>query len=86
MLVGADKLTESVEKILANIERNDQDELVEIDEVFIIVAVHYGSDPIEDTETGELFYRCTSARYHVQRGLIEQTIMALNANQRSIEE
>lgn len=76
MIIGDDKILETAQKVLDNI--SDQDELVEIDEVFVIVAVHYGTlDNDEDAEVGELFYRCTSARQHVQFGLLVQANRAV---------
>lgn len=80
MLIGEEKITERVEKIIANINK-DENELIEIDDVMVIVVVHYGSDLVEETETGSLFYSCSTGRYHVQRGLLEQAIRAVNYNQ-----
>lgn len=80
MLIGEEKITERIEKIINNINK-DGSELIEIDDVMLIVVVHYGSDPIEETETGSLFYNCSTGRYHIQRGLLEQAIRAVNYNQ-----
>jgi hypothetical protein len=76
MIVGNEKVLETAQKVLDNIDETD--ELCEIDEVFVIVAVHYGTlDSDEDAEVGELFYRCTSARQHVQFGLLMQAHRAV---------
>jgi hypothetical protein len=79
MIIGEEKILETAQKVLDRInETNDSDDLVEIDEVFIIVAVHYGADEVEeDAEVGELYYRCTSARQHVQFGLLFQATRAV---------
>ena len=80
MIVGGEKVTETAEKVLAMID--DDDELVEVDEVFVIVAVHYGaSGQVEEAEEGSLFYRCTSARIHAQAGLLEYAKIAVLHNQ-----
>ena len=82
MIVGGEKITESAAKLLANLERDEGagGELVEVDEVFVIAVVHYG-DPDENSSAGSLFYRCTSARYHVQLGVLEHARDAVRANQ-----
>lgn len=85
MIVGGEKITESAEALLANIEKDDENELVEIDEVLIIAVVHYG-DPDENSSSGSLFYRCTSARYHIQLGILAHAKNAIDANQRTDEE
>lgn len=77
MIVGEEKVHETVEKALKKLD--EEDELVEVDEVFLIVAVHYGTpDPEKGAETGSLFYRCTSARIHVQYGLLEYARRAID--------
>ncbi len=85
MIVGGEKLVESAEAILANIEKSDGDELVEIDEVFVIAVVHYG-DPDENSSSGSLFFRCTSARYHVQLGILAHAENAMRDNQKVEDE
>ena len=76
MIIGDEKIREVAEKVLDRL--NDDNELIEVDEVFLIVAVHYGAaDLDEDAEVGELFYRCSSARQHVQFGLLEQARRAV---------
>jgi hypothetical protein len=79
MIVGSEQIAETAAKVLEAIGRDAADELVEVDEVFVIVAVHYGAVEGEDAETGSAFYRCTSARVHVQLGLVEQARRAIDA-------
>lgn len=80
MIVGAEKIPECVEEIIATIERSDPDELVEIEEVMVIAVVRY-EDPDENSSAGSLFYRCTSARYHVQLGILEHAHEGVKKNQ-----
>lgn len=80
MIVGAERIAETAAKVLAAIERDGDDELAEVDEVLVIVAMHYGAADGEDAETGCAFYRCTSARVHVQLGLVEQLRRAIDLN------
>ena len=76
MIIGSEKVQETANQVLERLDEDD--ELVEVDEVFVIVAVHYGTpDPDEEAESGSLFYRCTSARQHVQFGLLEQAHRAI---------
>ena len=85
MIVGGEKVTETAAMLLAKLDADG--ELVEVDEVLVLVAVHYGAAEGEDeAEAGSLFYRCTSARYHVQAGLLAQGVRAVDQNQRSEEE
>lgn len=86
MLVGGEKIHDLAVKILHSLENVNPDELVEVDEVMIVVATHYGSDLETGTEAGNLFYRCTSARIHVQYGLLEHARRAVDHNIRPIGE
>jgi hypothetical protein len=77
VLIGDDKVRETTEKLLATCSEHDG-ELAEIDEVFVMVAVSYG--PVDDTgerEATDFLYRCTSARPHVQLGMVEQARRAI---------
>lgn len=69
MIVGGEKILETAKTLLDNIEEDGLEDLIEIDDVFIIVEVRY-ADPDEHSSSGSLFYRCTSAQYHVQRGIL----------------
>jgi hypothetical protein len=87
LIVGAEKLTETIEKLLERIAADDEDgsgELAEVDEVFVVVAIHYGSaGDNPDAEVGNLYYRCTSARVHVQLGMVEHARRAIDASIRA---
>lgn len=79
MLLGRDKLEAEVAALADRIEEDSEDELAEIDEVFIVAAVHYGRTDDGNGEVGALFYRCSSARTYVQIGLVEQARRAIKA-------
>lgn len=78
MIVGEEQIGDTAARVLANIERNGPDELIEVDEVMVIVVVSYGED--EDSATGSLWYACTSARHHVQRGILVHANEAVTQN------
>jgi len=84
MIVGKEKIHETVGFVLDQLDETD--ELAEVDEVFLIVAVHYGSDPEEDSEEGQLYYRCTSARIHTQYGLLKQADRAIEETIRKMND
>jgi hypothetical protein len=77
VVVGGEKITDTAALLRDQIGEGEEGELVEIDEVFVLVAAHYGDDPEEESATGELFYRCTSARTHVQMGLLTHAFEAV---------
>lgn len=79
MLIGEEKIRENAEKIIENMSK--EEELIEIEDVMIIAVVHYGVDSVEETETGSLFYRCSTGRYHIQLGLLENTKRAIDFSQ-----
>jgi hypothetical protein len=85
MIVGGEKITETAAKLRAIVEADSENELVEIDDAFVIAVVHYG-DPDDEHSSSSLFYRCTSARYHIQLGILEHTRNAVDAQQRTPDE
>lgn len=86
MITGADELREAFEGLLANIERSTEDgELIEVDDAIIVVHVNYGAVDDEGSEGGSTFYRSTSAKPHVQLGLIERGRSAILASSRPVE-
>lgn len=78
MIVADNKIMASAERVLAAIEADADGELCEIDEVMVIVTVHYGETDDGDAEIGSLFYRCSSGRQHVQLGLLAQAERAVD--------
>jgi hypothetical protein len=80
MIVGGEKISETAERVLSKIDRDDVADLIEVDQVMVIVAVNFGGDEAEESETGALYYRCTSARGYVQRGLLTYAAEAVRFN------
>jgi hypothetical protein len=81
MIIGGEKIEDVVTRTLDNIAMdNNADELAEVDEVMIVVVVHRGSSEDMQGEIGQLFYSCSSARYHVQLGLVAQLARAVDSN------
>lgn len=70
MIIDGEKITELASNLLNDIDcDNNNNKLIEIDDVFIIAVVHYGN-PDEYSSCGSLFYRCSSAKHHVQLGIL----------------
>jgi len=87
LIAGADRIAEHARKVLGAIELATADgDLAEIDEVLVVVAVHYGAVEGEDADYETMFYRCSSARIHVQLGLLEQARRAIDRNVRQLDE
>lgn len=80
MVIGSNKIIESTKILIDNIEKSTINDLVEVDEVFVISIVRY-ADPDENHSSESLFYYCPSAKYHTQRGILAHAEDAVRANQ-----
>jgi hypothetical protein len=81
MITNVEKLDATLNGVINHLNGTlGHDDLAEIDEVMIVVAVHRGSTDDGTGEIGQFFYGCSSARYHTQLGMVAQLQRAVDAN------
>jgi hypothetical protein len=86
VIVGEDKIADCADRILISIREDGEDSLAEIADVMLIVGVSFGSVDDDGAESQSVFYRCSSAKGWVQRGLLEDARRAVDNNARPVEE
>jgi hypothetical protein len=78
MLLNSDAIIQTSKDLLKAIEEDSDSEMAEVDDVMIIVHINYGE--VENGEKGSTFYRCSSAKPHIQHGLLVEAKRAVFAN------
>jgi hypothetical protein len=77
-VIDATLLGQTTAELMEQMESGDAPEGAQISEVFVIAAVTW---PIDENEEGQsVFYRCSSARSWVQRGLLLDAARGIEQN------